>query len=198
MPARTKIRSDLYTSDELKRMARNEKAPRKARRLLAIAHAIDGMTFGAAAQAVGMERQALGDAVKRYNAEGLDGLNDRPKPGRTPKLTESQENELKTIVENGPDPEADGLSAYTCADIVNIIKTKFAVTYHEDHMGRLLRRLGFSRQKPRPFHPKKDEAAQAAFKGGSRNSSNRLPIHIRASASHCGFKMKPALVRKAG
>jgi len=165
MAARTKIRDDLHTSDELKRMARIEKVPRKARRLLAIAHAMDGMTFTVAAIAVGMERQALGDAVKRYNAEGLDGLNDRPKPGRTPKLTEAQESELKTIVENGPDPEIEGLSAYTRADIVDIIKTKFGVTYHEDHMGRLLHRLGFSRQKPRPFHPKKDEAAQAAFRG---------------------------------
>jgi len=165
MPARTEIRSDLYTSGELKLMARNEKVPRKARRLLAIAHAMNGMTFTAAAEAVGMERQALGDAVKRYNAEGLDGLSDRPKPGRTRKLTEDQENELKTIVENGPDPETDGLSAYTRADIAGIVKAKFGVTYHEDHMGRLLRRLGFSRQKPRPFHPKKDKAAQAAFRG---------------------------------
>jgi hypothetical protein len=31
-----------------------------------------------------MERQALRDAVVRYNAEGLDGLHDRPKSGRPP------------------------------------------------------------------------------------------------------------------
>jgi transposase len=29
-----------------------------------------------------LERQALRDAVVRYNGEGLDGLRDRPKPGR--------------------------------------------------------------------------------------------------------------------
>ena len=74
MPARTEIRRDLHNPDELKRMARNEKMPRKAKRLLAIAHAMDGMTFTAAAKAVGMERQALSDAIKRYNAESTDGL----------------------------------------------------------------------------------------------------------------------------
>ena len=165
MPARTEIRSDLHDPDELKRMARNEKMLRKAKRLLALAHAMGGMTFTAAAEAVGMERQALGDAVKRYNAEGLNGLNDRPKPGRTRKLTEDQENELKTIIENGPDPEVDGISAYTLSDLADIVKTKFGVTYNVNYMGQLLRRLEFSRQKPRPFHPKKDEAAQAAFRG---------------------------------
>lgn len=33
-----------------------------------------------------MEREALRDAVVRYNAEGLKGLRDRPKPGRPPAL----------------------------------------------------------------------------------------------------------------
>ena len=130
MPARTEIRRDLHTSDELKRMARNEKVPRKAKRLLAIANAMDGMTFTAAAQAVGMERQALYDAIKRYNAESTDGLNDRPKSGRARKLTQAQENELKTIVENGPDPETNGISAYTLGDLAEIVKTKFDVAYN--------------------------------------------------------------------
>jgi hypothetical protein len=37
-----------------------------------------------------MERQALRDAVIRYNAEGLEGLRDRPKPGRHPALSGSR------------------------------------------------------------------------------------------------------------
>jgi hypothetical protein len=35
---------------------------------------------------------------------------------------------------------------------------------HPSSMGRVLRRLGFSRQKARPHHPKRDAEAQAAFK----------------------------------
>jgi transposase len=35
---------------------------------------------------------------------------------------------------------------------------------HPWSLGRLLKRLGFSRQKTRPSHPQKDPAAQAAFK----------------------------------
>jgi hypothetical protein len=43
----------------------------------------------AAARAAGMERQALGDTIKRYNAEGLEGVFDRAKPGRPRKLDAS-------------------------------------------------------------------------------------------------------------
>jgi transposase len=42
--------------------------------MLAIANALDGMSRAEAARLAGMERQALRDAVVRYNAEGLAGL----------------------------------------------------------------------------------------------------------------------------
>lgn len=65
----------------------------------------------------------------------------------------------------GPDPEKDGISAYTLEDVARITEERWNVSYHPWSMSRVLKRLGFSRQKARPHHPKKDEAAQAAFKG---------------------------------
>ena len=74
MGRRTEVRSDLYSKEALQRLARTQKNNRASRRMLGIAHALGGMSISAAAQAAGMERQALGDAIKRYNAEGLEGL----------------------------------------------------------------------------------------------------------------------------
>ena len=133
--------------------------------MLGLANVMDGMGLAQAATAVGMERQALGDALKRYNEEGIDGLVDRAKPGRRRKLDAAQEAELAEIVLAGPDPEADGISAYTLEDIARIAQERFAVSYHPWSMSRVLKRIGFSRQKARPHHPKKDAAAQAAFRG---------------------------------
>jgi transposase len=42
---------------------------------------------------------------------------------------------------------------------------------HPWSLGRLLKRLGFSRQKTRPSHPLKDPVAQAAFKKSPANSA---------------------------
>ncbi len=42
-------------------------------------HKVWGMIRAAAARFAGMDRQALRDAVVRYNGEGLQGLHDRPK-----------------------------------------------------------------------------------------------------------------------
>lgn len=86
MAPRTAIRTDLHEPGDLRRLARGEAVPRAARRMLAIANAMDGMVLTQAARVVGIERQSLGDAIRRYNAEGLAGLYDRPKPRRASSL----------------------------------------------------------------------------------------------------------------
>ena len=170
MGRKTDVRGDLYSAEALLRLARTQKNNRASRRMLGIAHALEGMTIGAAARAAGMERQALGDAIKRYNAEGLDGLFDRVKPGRPRKLDAAQEKELSELLIEGPDPDKDGISAYTLDDLVEIAERRWKVKYHPWSMSVAIKRLGFSRQKARPHHPEKDEVAQEAFKGGSPNA----------------------------
>lgn len=67
---------------ELRRLARFEADRRAGMRLSAIANAFEGMSRAEAARLAGMGRQALRDAVLRHNAEGADGLHDRPRSGR--------------------------------------------------------------------------------------------------------------------
>jgi transposase len=148
----------------LRKLARAESDARIARRILAIANALDGMSRENAAQSAGMDRQTLRDWVIRYNEHGLDGLADLPREGRPPTLDANQKAELVRIVLAGPDPETSGLSAFTREDLVRICKERFDKSLHVTSMGRILRELGFSRQKGRPSHPQKDPAAQAAFK----------------------------------
>lgn len=74
------------TPTALRLRARRARNPRGASWAFAIANALDGMSRADAARLAGMERQALRDAVVRYNAEGVDGLSDRPRvlPSRLP------------------------------------------------------------------------------------------------------------------
>jgi transposase len=165
------IRTGLR-ADELRVLARKEDDRRAAMRMLAIANELDGYERAEAARLAGMSDQALRDAIKRLNAEGIDGLYDRPRSGRPRRLTAEQEAEVKAAVLAGPDIEKDGLSAFTLEDIRLLIEARHGVRYHVNHVGELMRRLGLSRQKARPSHPKKDEAAAAAFKKGPRRAED--------------------------
>ena len=173
MVAALTIRRDR-TPVVLRKLAKAETDTRVARRLLAIANALSGMSRKGAAEAAGMDRQTLRDWVIRYNAHGPDGLYDCWSDGRPPRLAPEEQAELMRIVLAGPDPEADGISAYTREDLVRICDARFGKTFHPSSIGRLLKRLGFSRQKARPSHPKKDQAEAEAFKkspGASEKTS---------------------------
>jgi len=134
------------------------------RRLLGIALLLDGWSRGEAATASGMDRQTLCDWVHRYNLSGVAGLATASRSGRPPGLNEEQMAELKDIVIQGPDPEKDGVVRWRCVDLRVKIAAHFAVTYHKRSVARLLRKLDLTRLQPRPYHPKKDAAAQEAFK----------------------------------
>ena len=183
MPALA-IRQDLPPA-ALRRLARHEPNRRAAMRLLAVAHALDGFSRAEAARLAGMERQALRDAVIRYNAEGPAGLHDRPRSGRPEALTEGQQAALKAWVLRGPDPERDGVSAWRLVDICARAEKAYGVRYSAWGMSRLLKRLGLSRQKTRPRHPQGSAAERAAFKKGAwieaRGARHRAPRRTAAA-----------------
>ncbi len=176
------IRTDLPAA-ELRRLARREKDRAAAARMQAIAGALEGLTRAEAARLAGMERQALRDAVLRYNAEGPAGLYSRRSPGRRSRLDEEQRAALRQLVLDGPDVEATGLSAWTLAELCRAVEERWGVSYHPSHMGKLMHRLGLSRQKARPSHPKADAAAREAFaRGGCRPPSTPRGRSTPASA----------------
>jgi transposase len=167
MGAALAIRRDLVSAEDLRRLARRERNRRTATRMLALAHALDGMSRAEAARLVGLERQALRDAVVRFNAEGLAGLRDRPKPGRPSRLSEAEQALLRAKVFRQPSP-AEGGGDWTLPRLCAWIESRFGKALHPASLSRIMRALDLSRQKTRPRHPRSDPQAQAAFaKGGS-------------------------------
>ena len=143
-----------------------------------------------------MDRQTLRDWVIRYNEHSLDGLYDCWGDGRPPRLEPKERAELIRIVLAGPNPEADGVSAFTREDLARICEARFGKSFHPASMGRLLKSLGFSRQKARPSHPQKDPAQAEAFKKSLSVAAPSV-YAIKASACACSSRTRRASARRA-
>src|ERR687897_3681325 len=128
MGAPVPIRTDIPAA-QLRRLARQESNGRVACRLLALANALDGMSREDAARQAGMDRQTLRDWVVRFNAEGIEGLRDRPKSGRPTWLDEGQLATLKALVLRGPDPERDGVSTWRAKDLCRMVEERCGISY---------------------------------------------------------------------
>ena len=153
-----------HSADELRAFASKSRDGGQVRRLLALAFVLDGLGRTEAAERTGMDRQTLRDWVHRYNAVGVEGLKSGHGPGKPPVLTKAQMEDLKAVVLEGPDLEQHGVVRWRCVDLRAEVARRFTVEVTERTIGKWLRKLDLTRLQPRPFHPKKNAAAQEAFK----------------------------------
>jgi transposase len=158
------MRRTERSARDLREAAHRSRDGRVSCRLVALAMVLEGFSRDEAARAGGMDRQTLRDWVLRYNEAGIEGLADRPRSGRPPALTPAQMQELKDVALAGPSPAEHGVVRWRCIDLRGEIARRFSVQVHERTVGKLLHRCDLVRLQPRPYHPKKDAAAQEAFK----------------------------------
>jgi len=85
-------------------------------------------------------------------------------PGRPPKLTRTQRRQLTRLLLKGSMAHGYRTELWTCARIAELIRKQFGVQYHRDHIGRLMRSLGWSSQKPQTRAIERDEAKIEAWK----------------------------------
>jgi transposase len=153
-----------HSATALRELAARTQDGAVVRRLLGIALILEGHPRDDAARLSGMDRQILRDWVHRYNMDGVAGLSSRWGAGRPPALNETQMEELRSLVLEGPDLARNGVVRWRCADLRAEITTRWSVTLTVGTVGKLLHRLRMTRLQPRPYHPKKDAAAQETFK----------------------------------
>ena len=66
------------------------------------------------------------DRLRRYRRGGLGALRPRKQPGRRPKLTPQQEEQLKARLDAGP-RDSDGVCTLRGRDVCRIIEREFGV-----------------------------------------------------------------------
>lgn len=164
MGAAVQVTRTDHTSAELRAVAAKTVDGAAVRRLLALALILEGHPRERAAERSGMDRQTLRDWVHRYNDAGMAGLASIRSGGRAARLVAEEMAALKELVIKGPNPETDKIVRWRCVDLREVVARRFAVTVTERTIGKWLRKMELTRLQPRPFHPKKDATAQAAFK----------------------------------
>lgn len=125
---------------------------------------LEGRPRTEAARQNGMDRQTLRDWVHRYNNGSIEGLKSLHSPGAPTALTAEQMAELRTLVLQGPDPAIHKVARWRCLDLRDEVARRYRVSVHESTIGKWLHRLGLSHVQPRPYHPQKDQDAEATFK----------------------------------
>lgn len=129
-----------------------ERRRRRAMKLLD-----EGVSVGEVARMVGVERRSVERWRKARREGGMRVLRARPVPGRPPKLTAEDRRELEAMLLEGAQAHGFATDLWTCPRIANVIRLRFRVSYHVDHIPKLLHQLGWSVQKPTRRAIERDE-----------------------------------------
>lgn len=86
--------------------------------------------------------------LHQYSEHGVDGLLEGDHPGRPPSLGDDQSARLEDILDSGPVAYGLNTGIWTCPAIQHVIEEEFGITYHHDHVRKILHSLGFSVHRP--------------------------------------------------
>src|ERR1700730_14431550 len=96
---------------ELRRLARRESG-RVCQRVVMIANMLEGMEHEEAARLAGLGRSGAYDWHNRYEEDGIEGVRDRPRPGRQPRVDAATSPRFKERMVAGAALERDGVVAF--------------------------------------------------------------------------------------
>jgi transposase len=96
----------------------------------------------------GMHRTNIYKWLRWYDANGYEGLKSTKSLGPESRLTVRQERELIKLLLKNPLQLRFEYALWTIDMIVGLISRKFSVNYSKVQVGRLMKKLGLSRQRP--------------------------------------------------
>ena len=134
-----------------------EELERRRRRAIALLR--EGLPPVEVARRLGVDRRSVRRWRAWYDRAGARALAAQPAPGRPPKLDPRSRTQLERSLFRGARACGYPTELWTCPRVAEVIRRQFGVRYHVDHIGRLLRSLGWSPQKPERRARERDEKA---------------------------------------
>jgi transposase len=131
---------------------------RKAGRLFA-----KGKTQAEVSRELEVSRQSVSRWYADWQAGGNRALTGAGRAGRMPKLSERQREEVVTELERGPLTHGYPTDMWTLARVAEVIEATTGVSYHPGHVWRILRQMGWSRQRPARRAVERDDEAIARW-----------------------------------
>jgi transposase len=172
---------------------------KEARRLQAWHLMQQGWAQRQIAAALSVSEGAVSQWSSQAREGGPEALRHRPRPGAPRRLTAGQLVRLPELLHGGAEAYGFRGEVWTCGRIAAVIRLEFGISYHPVHVGRLLKAIGWSPQKPERRARQRDEAAIArwredtwpALKRGPRRNSKRSSSSMSPGSIPCPVSSAP-------
>ena len=138
-------------------------------------------------------RGAVSQWIKRARHKGAETLRKRKANGPNPRLTPEQLQQLPTLLKKGAEAYSFRGDVWTRERVAKVIQQEFGVSYSHAHISKVLRQIGWSKQKPVKRATQRNEEAidrwkqetLPALKKGRSTREEPSCISMRAASICC-------------
>ena len=155
---------------------------KEARRLQAWHLKQQGWPQHQIAAALGVSAGAVSQWMTRARQAGPEALRHRPSPGAPRRMSTEQLARLPDLLRRGAEAYGFRGQVWTRGRVAAVLQLAFGVSSHPVHVGRLLKAIRWSPQKPVRRARQRDEAAIAQWRDDTWPAINKGP-KPRAEAS---------------
>lgn len=136
----------------------------EARRRRVIAFLKQKLSLHEIARRIGCHASSVLRWRDSLRSGGPDALKAKPAPGRPCRLNTRQKKQLVHLMTKGAMAHGYRTELWTTQRIAELIEKRLGVTYHRNHVGKLLHQLHWSPQKPERKAIERDKQAIAKWK----------------------------------
>lgn len=119
----------------------------------------EGVSQSEVARYLGVHRQSVIRWARQLAQSGRVGLKQAGRAGRKPRLGAVQLRKIEQALKRGPEALGYANGLWTAGRVRGLIEAQTGVRYHEAHVWRILRKLGWSCQRPSGRALERDEQA---------------------------------------
>ena len=152
-------RSSTRSSKGSRGGGRHDRGALEQRRLQAARMFAKGQRPAEVARELGVSRQSATVWHRAWEEEGVAGLRQAERAGRPPLLTTKEVADVERALLKGPAAYGWNTELWTLERVADVIAMETGVRYHVGHVWKVLRRLGWSWQKPARRASERDEEA---------------------------------------
>ena len=156
---------------------------REARRIQAWRLKEKGWQPSNIADALGVTRGAVSQWFNRAKTDGVEALYSRKSSGRPPELHADKLEQLPALLAKGAEAYGFRGDFWTRPRVATVIKKAFGVSYTPQHVGNLLRKIGWSRQKPVERASQRNEVAIERWRTAKWAETKKKPKQKSALSS---------------
>lgn len=183
---RARLPEDAEEERKIRKLASSRHAPADwIFRSRIISRSWQGLRTTRIAEELGCHPKTVRERIHRFNADGIDGLGDRPRTGRRPRLTELERSKIIALVAKNPPgkllTEPDGVlraedetkAAYWTLSALAETAREIGIEISRSQVRRILLREGVRWRNTRPWA----QSSDPEFVPKDRGSSSSTPTH---------------------